>query len=123
MLRVAEPTQRFVGEAYLAASRIHLGKGDWTMARSLLEHGIPAFGNAVLNMPNALAYSALVLAQLAERSEALTRLREGEQLLERHAELGLVPYVALAQAPLLLHLPPTPHNPPTNTLQSPPSPP
>ncbi|HWW90819.1 MAG TPA: hypothetical protein VNY35_08585, partial [Solirubrobacteraceae bacterium] len=103
MFRVAEPTQRHVGEAYLAASQLHLRKGDWTMARSLLERGIAAFGNAVLNIPTALAFSAWALAQLGEWSEALTRLREGEELLERHAARGLVPYGTLGRAALLLN--------------------
>jgi len=43
------------------------------------------------------------LAQLGEWSEALTRLREGEELLERHAARGLVPYGTLGRAALLLN--------------------
>ena len=58
----------------------------------LIEHGIAAFrtGNVVLNLPHAVACSAWVLAQLGEASEALTRLQEGEQLLERQAARGFV---------------------------------
>jgi tetratricopeptide (TPR) repeat protein len=106
MLRLAEATQRPVpvGEAHLAASVIHLRRGDWTTARSLIEHGIAAFraANSILNIPGAVASSAWVLAQLGEPSEALTRLREGEQFLERQAARGIVSYVALGRAALLL---------------------
>jgi tetratricopeptide (TPR) repeat protein len=54
-----------------------------------------------------LAASAWVLAQLGEASEALNRLREGEQLLERLAARGVVDhrgdnYYGLARAGLLL---------------------
>ena len=91
-LRLAEPTQHAftVGEAYRAASWLHLLKGDWAKARSLIEHGIAAFrkGNIVLILPSAVASSAWVLAQVGEASEALSRLREGEQLLERQAARG-----------------------------------
>ena len=50
---------------------------------------------------------AWVLAQLGETTEALSRLREGEQLLERHAARGIVgyrgwAYHALGRACLLL---------------------
>jgi tetratricopeptide (TPR) repeat protein len=51
--------------------------------------------------------SARVLAQVGEADEALTRLREGEQLLERHAARGIVyqrgwAYHLLGRAGLLL---------------------
>ena len=89
MLRLADPTQHAftVGEAHLAAGRLHLLKGDWATARSLIEHGITVVrtANIVLNLPGMVAMSAWVLAQVGERSEALTRLREGEELLERDA--------------------------------------
>jgi tetratricopeptide (TPR) repeat protein len=42
-------------------------------------------GNVVVHLPWAIAFSAWVLAQLGEASEALNRLQEGEQLLERQA--------------------------------------
>src|SRR5437899_11734787 len=42
-------------------------------------------GNVVVHLPWAIAFSAWSLAQLAEASEALNRLQEGEQLLERQA--------------------------------------
>ncbi len=106
MFRLAEPTQRphDVGEAYNAAGMLHLRKGEWATARSLFEHGIAAWraGNAVLGIPVAVGFSAWVLAQLGEPSEALTRLREGEQFLEGHAARALMPYNQLGRAALLL---------------------
>src|SRR5207245_4360861 len=98
-----------VGQAQFAASALHLYKGEWAKARSLIEHGIATFrtGNIVLDLPGAVASSAWVLAQVGEASEALTRFWEGEQLVERHVALGLVvqlapAYHALGRAALLL---------------------
>ena len=45
-------------------------------------------GNVVVHLPWAIAFSAWVSAQLGEASEALNRLQEGEQLLERQAASG-----------------------------------
>jgi transcriptional regulator with AAA-type ATPase domain/tetratricopeptide (TPR) repeat protein len=94
MLRLAEPTHHayIVGVAHLTAGWLHLQKGDWAKARPLIEHGIGEYrtGNIVLSLPHAVASSAWVLAQLGEVSEALTRLREGEELLERQAARGIV---------------------------------
>ena len=61
----------------------------------------------VLNLPHVVASSAWVLAQLGEASEALTRLREGEQLLEHDAAKGIFDnpagdYHWLGRAALLL---------------------
>ena len=110
-IRLAEPTQHAftVGLAHFAAGTLHLLKGDWAKARSLIEHGIAVLrtGNVVLLLPSAVASSAWVLAQLGEASEALNRLREGEQLLERQAARGIVghlgwAYHSLGRACLLL---------------------
>jgi tetratricopeptide (TPR) repeat protein len=110
-IRLAEPTQHAftVGVAYRAAGTLHLLKGDWAKARSLFEHGIAVArtGNVVLHLPWAVSFSAWVLAQLGEASEALNRVREGEQLLERQAASGTVSYLswnyhALGRACLLL---------------------
>jgi class 3 adenylate cyclase/tetratricopeptide (TPR) repeat protein len=93
-LRLAEPTRHAypVGMAHLAASWLHLLKGDWTQASSLIEHGIAAYrtGNVLLNLPHAVASSAWALAQSGEAGNARTRLREGEHLLEREAARGIV---------------------------------
>jgi class 3 adenylate cyclase/tetratricopeptide (TPR) repeat protein len=108
LLRLAGPTQHAftVGEAYNTASVLYLRKGDWATARSLIEHSIAALrkGNIVVVLPVLVAYSAWVLAQVGEASEALTRLRESEQLLEDQAARGVVftPYGALGRAALLL---------------------
>jgi class 3 adenylate cyclase/tetratricopeptide (TPR) repeat protein len=103
-LRLAEPTRHAftVSETHSAVGEFHLLKGDWAKARSLIEHGI-----FVLSVPGAVATSAWVLAQVGEASEALTRLREGEKLIERHAVRDIVghrrdAYRSLARAGLLL---------------------
>ena len=64
-------------------------------------------GNVVLQLPFAVASSAWVLAQLGEASDALNRLQEGEQLVERQAARGIVgqtawAYHSLGHACLLL---------------------
>ena len=76
-------------------------------ARSVTEQGIAVVrtGNVLLLLPPLIAASAVVLAQLGETSEALDRLSEGEQLLERQAmnprNLGVVCSL-LSRACLLL---------------------
>ena len=72
--------------------RLHCLKGEWTKARSLIEHGIAVLrtGNIVITLPAAVAQSAWVLAQVGEASEALTRVREGEELLDRQAARGVI---------------------------------
>jgi tetratricopeptide (TPR) repeat protein len=103
-IRVADSTQHpfTVGQAYRGAGMLHLTKGDWAQARSPLEHGLAAIraGNVVFLLPFAVASSAWVLAQLGEAGEALNRLREGEQLVERHAGMGIIGQRAWAYHPL-----------------------
>jgi len=110
-LQLAESTRHAntMGLAHYAASWLHLYRGDWTEARVLIERGIAAFrsGNIFLNLSGAIASSAWVLAQVGEGSEALTRLREGEYLLDHHTPKGTVgfrggTYRALGRAGLLL---------------------
>ena len=110
-IRLAEPTQHAytIGWAHFAASMLHLLKGDWAKARSLIEHWITMLrtGNVAIHLPWAVASSAWVLAQIGEASEALSRVREGEQLLERQAARGIVghrgwAYHAVSRACLLL---------------------
>jgi tetratricopeptide (TPR) repeat protein len=100
MIRLAESTQHAssVSLAYWAAGMLRLLEGDWAKARSLLEHDIVVTraGNVMLILPLAVAASAWVLAQLGEASEATSRLREGEELLERYATGGHVSNVAWA---------------------------
>ena len=110
-IRLAEPTHHAftVGQAHRAACTLHLFKGDWANARSMIEHGVAVLrtGNVVIVLPWAIAASAWVLAQLGEASEALSRLREGEQLLERQAARGItgnlgLAYHSLGRAAMLL---------------------
>jgi tetratricopeptide (TPR) repeat protein len=109
VIRLAEPTHR-VFPIYLAhAGTLHLLKGDWPNARSLIEHGVAVVrtGNIVLQLPLGVAHAAWLLAQLGETSEALNRLQEGEQLLERLVAMGSGGgrgwvYHALGRASLLL---------------------
>jgi tetratricopeptide (TPR) repeat protein len=110
-IRLAEPTHHAyaIGLAHRAAGTLHRLKGDWAKARSLIEHGIAVFrtANVVFQLPLAVASSAWALAQLGEASEALNRIREGEQLVEAQAARGIVghparAYHALGRACLLL---------------------
>ncbi len=109
LLRLAGPSQHAytVGEAHYATGMLHLRKGDWATARSEIELSIAACrtGNIAIVLPAMVAASAWVLAQVGEASEALTRLRESEQLLERQAARGgvLTNYQALGRAALLLN--------------------
>ena len=50
-------------------------------------------GNVGLLLPQLVVFSAWVLARLGEASEGLSRLREGEQLLERTAARGNVHFL------------------------------
>jgi class 3 adenylate cyclase/tetratricopeptide (TPR) repeat protein len=107
--RLAEPMQHAytTGVLHLAASTIHLLKGDWARARSRIEAGITVFRSAHVSilLPRLVAYSAWVLAQLGDTSGALDRIREGEQLIEAQSARGLVsnyPYMCLGHACLLL---------------------
>jgi tetratricopeptide (TPR) repeat protein len=111
MIRIAEPTHHpyTVGMAHFAAGTLHPLRGDWAKARSLLEHGMAVLrtANVVLLLPTAVASSAWVLAQLGEASEALNRLREGEELVARQSASGIVAglswlYHALGRAALML---------------------
>ena len=110
-IRIAESTQHVftIGWAYFAASMLHLIKGDWTKARPLVEHWIAMLrtANAAIQLPWAVAACAWVLAQLGERSEALDRVGEAEQLLDHEAAKGIVghqiwAYNAVSRACLLL---------------------
>jgi len=110
-VRLAEPTHHAhtVGIAHWAAGTLHLLRGDWATARSVIEPWIAGLrtGNVVVTLPVAVASSTWGLAQLGEASEALNRLREGEQLLEALAAKGFVAtrgwaYHSLGRACLLL---------------------
>jgi tetratricopeptide (TPR) repeat protein len=110
-ITLAEPTHHpfTVSQAHRAAGVLHLLEGDWTQARSAIERWIAVLrtGNVVILLADAVASSAWVLAQLGDASEAMNRLLEGEQLLEREAVSGIVArlgwgYHSLGRACLLL---------------------
>jgi tetratricopeptide (TPR) repeat protein len=93
-IRLAEPTQHAhtIGWAHMAASMYHLFKGDWAKAGLLVEQWINARRSldvAVL-LPWAVTSSAWALAQMGEAGEALSRVRESEQLLETQTTRGIV---------------------------------
>ena len=95
-IRLAEPTQHAYTVGWPTSPRARSTSSRATGRRraSLIEHWIAVVrtGNVVFQLPAAVASSAWALAQLGEASEALDRLREGEQLLERQAARGLVAY-------------------------------
>ncbi|MGH7389465.1 MAG: ATP-binding protein [Candidatus Rokuibacteriota bacterium] len=110
-MRLAEPTQDAytVALAHWAAATLHPLRGDWAKVRSLIEQWIAWIRtrNVFRQLPYAVASSAWVQAQVGEAGEALDRLREGRQLLERQTARGLVgqrawAYHALGRACLLL---------------------
>ena len=90
-MHLAEPTQHAytIGHAYNAAGMVHLVKGEWVKARSVIEHSVAVLrrGNIAL-LSSAVATSAWVLAQLGRTNVVLDRLREGEQLLDRRVSRG-----------------------------------
>jgi len=61
-------------------------------AHSRIETAIAAArtGNAILLLPYAIASSAWALAQVGEAHEAFSRVREGEQLVERQATMEVL---------------------------------
>jgi len=110
-IRIADHTQHAhtIGWAYLAASTLHLFRGDWVKTRSLIDRWInlPQTLDIAVLLPWAVATSAWALAEIGEAGEALARLREGEQLLERQLARGIVGhrawgYHAVSRASLLL---------------------
>jgi tetratricopeptide (TPR) repeat protein len=95
-IRLADTTRHAntVGMACYAAGVLHLLKGDWARAHSLIERAIAVFraGHVLMFMRTAVASSAWVLAQLGDASGARGRLREGEQLADLLAASGVVGY-------------------------------
>jgi len=113
-IRLATLTRKAfsIGWAHLAASWVRLVRGDWTQARPLFEHAreVLRAGNVASLYSASASFSAWGLAQLGEKSEALSRLREGEQLYERQAAAGFVGdlgwgYELLGRAALVLGRP------------------
>jgi tetratricopeptide (TPR) repeat protein len=111
MLQLAESMQHMftVGSAHQFMAASYLLRGDWARARPLIEQAIAVFRtrNIAILLPGAIATSAWVLAQLGEAREALTRLQESDELLERQAARGMISqlsgnYTSLARAGLVL---------------------
>ena len=86
-IRVAEATHHpnSIAIAHYAAGLLDLLRGDWTSARASIERPIALYraGNAVMVARTAVCSSAWVLAQLGDGDQAESRLREGEDLVER----------------------------------------
>jgi class 3 adenylate cyclase/tetratricopeptide (TPR) repeat protein len=98
-----------VGLAYYGSGTLHLLKGDWEKARSSFDRAIAAArtGAVARMLPYSVASSAWALATLGDLGMGLDRLREGEQLLERLGEKGIVgncgwEYQSLGRACLVL---------------------
>ena len=107
MIRLAETTQSpqtplTLCHTYYAACSFHLLKGDWTRARSMIERSVEVArtGNVIVNLRNAVASSAWILAQVGEMSGAIDRLREGEQLVADARARGYGGVGSLTAAPL-----------------------
>jgi len=110
-IQLAEPTQHThtICWAHFAASILHLLKGDWAKAHLLVEPWIntPRTAHLVMVPPWAVALSSWALAQSGDAGEALSRVREAEELLERQAARGIGQhhswaYGAVSRACLLL---------------------
>ena len=110
MIQFAEVTHAYgIGWAHLFACDFRLIEGDWAKAHSRIEHAIAMIrtGNVGQILALAISFGAWVQAQHGAASEALHRLQEGEQLLERRAARGVIAwqggaYHALGRGALLL---------------------
>jgi class 3 adenylate cyclase/tetratricopeptide (TPR) repeat protein len=111
MLQLAEsmPVPFTIGFTHQMIAWSHMLRGDWERARLHIEQAIAVFRarNVMLLLPGMIVSSARVLAELGEAREALIRLREGHELLERQAAreriMHLGPaYLALGRAGLVL---------------------
>jgi tetratricopeptide (TPR) repeat protein len=93
-VRIAEATQSpfVIAWAHMSAGALYQRKGDWSRALSHFEQATTMMreGNIVVMLDTMLVYSAWMLAQLGDEKGALSRLREGERLVERLAATGFV---------------------------------
>ena len=76
-----------VGTTRLSTGWLHLVKSDWMRARSLFGDAIRMYRTANIGLLYSVSTAPFVwiLAQTGEASQALTQLREVEELLEREA--------------------------------------
>ena len=95
-IRIAESTQHVhtLGFAYRAAVVLHLLQGNWAKARSRIESWIATMSGQghFIQLSTAFASWAWVLARLGQVNEALDRLQESEELLERRIAKGIISY-------------------------------
>ena len=110
-IRIATATKHAhtIGWAHLTASKLRLLQGDFAKAHFLLEHWInmPGTLDVSVLLPWAVASSAWTLAHIGEAGEALNRVREAEEHLERQETKGIFAhrgwsYHAVGRACLLL---------------------
>lgn len=110
-IRIAEPTQHLftISWAYFAASVLHLTAGNWAEALSRVNDLTTTLrsGHVAMHLPWAIASSALALARIGASVEALDRVQEAQQLLERQSAQGVVGHRSwacntVARATLLL---------------------
>jgi len=110
-IQLAEKTQHAftIGFAHNAAAILHVARGDWPTAHSRIERWLNVVQMADIKylIPAAVAYFALVLAQLGEARAATSRLEEAEMLIAGKIARGIVGparsyYLLLGRACLLL---------------------
>ena len=95
ILRLAEQSRhgQTIRVGCSTAGNLYLLKGDWEKARSRLEHSVTVDrtgDSRSLARSYVIAASAWALAELGEATEALNRVREGKEILERPQEWGAV---------------------------------
>ena len=98
-----------IGWAHLTASKLQLLRGDWASAHLLLEQWtrMPGTLDVSVLLPWAVASSAWTFAQIGDAEEALNRVRESEEHLERQEAMGIFvhrgwSYHAVGRACLML---------------------
>src|SRR5262249_22375844 len=93
-IQFAEKTQHAysIGMAYAAGGYLNLLKGEWSKARTLLDHGIEVTtaANALILLTYTVGECAWALAQLNETTEALIRVRDCEERIQQQAQKGVV---------------------------------
>ena len=112
LLRLAQSSQLpfAVGSAHRVVATSHVLRGDWAQARLQIEQALAVFrtNNMAIVLPDAITVCASVMAHVGEAGEALTRLQEGDELLDRQVAQGMITqhlsgaYHALARAALVL---------------------
>jgi tetratricopeptide (TPR) repeat protein len=112
LLRLAQSSQLpfAIGGAHQVIATAHVLRGDWAQARAQIEQALAVFrtNNMTIVLPDAVTVCASVMAHVGEVSEALTRLQEGDELLDRQVAQGMITqhlsgaYHALARACFVL---------------------